>query len=118
MELLEEAMKVAVNETVRERFHPYYQLHEFEGLLFNDINVFTSQIPADDLVDVAELDSLIKEHPNPELINDTPDNAPSHRLKRLIKGYNKVVYGAILAEEIGLEKIRKKSLRFNQWIDK
>ena len=42
--------------------------------------------------------------------------APSKRLAELIKGYNKVVYGSILAQEIGLEAIRTKSPRFHQWV--
>ena len=36
--------------------------------------------------------------------------------KELSGGYNKVVYGDILSEAIGLERIREKSPRFHQWI--
>jgi hypothetical protein len=91
-------------------------LHEFEGLLFNNIEAFDNQIPVADFVDRVELVRTIENNPNPELINDTPGNAPSFRLKRLIAGYNKIVYGAILANEIGLLRIREKSPRFNAWI--
>jgi hypothetical protein len=52
------------------------------------------------------------------MINDVKVTSPSHRLGRIIKGYHKVVYGNILAEAIGLEKIRRKSPRFNQWLEK
>ena len=118
MELLEKGMKDSVNSSISDRFEPYIQLHEFEGLLFNDISVFTNQIPNEDFVNQAELTEIILQNPNPELINDTPKNAPSYRLQRLIKGYNKIVYGAILAKEIGLQRIRDKSPRFNQWVKK
>ena len=116
MDILEAGMKASISEEINSRFIPYIQLHEFEGLLFNDIKVFNNQIPEKDFIDKAELIKTIKEYPNPEMINDTPNNAPSYRLSRLINGYSKIVYGAIMAEEIGLEKIREKCPRFNQWV--
>ena len=118
MELLEIGMKEAIDDRLRNRFVPYVQLHEFEGLLFNTMAVFDTQIPPEEFVDRNELDNIINTYTNPELINDTPTNAPSKRLMRLITGYNKIVYGAILAKEIGLERIRNKSPRFNEWITK
>jgi hypothetical protein len=116
MTILEAAMHQSVNNSLNNRFIPYLQLHEFEGLLFNNIEAFTNQIPEGEFVDKDELIKTIENHPNPELINDTPNNAPSYRLKRLIKGYSKIVYGAILAREIGLERIRAKCPRFDNWI--
>lgn len=52
------------------------------------------------------------------MINNNRETSPSHRLARIILGYNKIVYGNILAEAIGLERIREKSPRFNKWISK
>jgi hypothetical protein len=118
MNLLESSMLSDINPSIRYRFIPYLQLHEFEGLLFNDIKVFEDNFRPDELLDKSELEQTISINPNPELINDTPQNAPSYRLARLIKGYNKIVYGSILAESIGLQKIRAKSPRFNNWITK
>ncbi len=118
MDLLEKGMKDSIDPSINVRFEPYIQLHEFEGLLFNDMTVFVKQIPSSDFTNQTELTNTIASNPNPELINDTPNNAPSYRLKRLIKGYNKIVYGAILAKEIGLNKIRAKSPRFNSWIER
>jgi hypothetical protein len=80
------------------------------------MSVFDEQIPATDFINRAELVHTIEHFPNPELINDTPNNAPSYRLKPLINGYNKIVYGAILAESIGIQQIRNKCPRFNQWL--
>jgi hypothetical protein len=54
---------------------------------------------------------------NPELINNSPETSPSHRLERIVRGYDKVVYGNYLAESIGLSKIRERCPRFNQWIE-
>ena len=55
---------------------------------------------------------------NPEMINDVRETSPSHRLDRIIKGYNKIIYGNIIAEAIGLDNIRSKSPRFNEWLNK
>ena len=118
MEILEKGILESVERDLNHRLIPYIQLHEFEGLLFNDMIVFENVISGEDFIDKAELKLIIDQYPNPELINDSPENAPSNRLKRLIKGYNKIVYGSIIAESIGLSRIRIKSPRFNEWITK
>lgn len=116
MNFLEQEMLQDINPDYSHRFIPYLQLHEFEGLLFNDINVIYNQIPPNDIVGKAELEKTFADYDNPEMINSNKVTSPSHRLQRIINGYNKVVYGDILSEAIGLERIRKKSPRFNQWI--
>lgn len=118
MDFLEKSMKVRVSIELSYRFIPYLQLHEFEGLLFNNIETFKSQIPANEITDIKELEAILSSYPNPEMINDMPETAPSKRLTKLIAGYRKVVYGNILAEVIGLEHIRNKCPRFNFWISK
>ena len=52
------------------------------------------------------------------MINNSKENSPGHRLERIIKGYDKIVYGNCLAEAIGISKMREKSPRFNRWIAK
>ena len=116
MSFLEEGMKDAIAEEYRYRFIPYMQLHEFEGLLFNDIDIFYQQFNKSEIVDEIELKETFERNSNPEMINDNRETAPSKRLCRIIKGYNKVVYGNILAESIGLTNIREKSPRFNDWV--
>lgn len=116
MELLELGMKENIDNSIRYRFIPYIQLHEFEGLLFNDLTVFQDQIPPKELIGLDELIKTLTKYNNPEMINREKETSPSHRLKRIISGYNKVVYGNILAEAIGLDRIRAKSPRFNNWI--
>ena len=113
---LEQAMLNDIDPALQHRFMPYLQLHEFEGLLFNDIDVIYSQIPAADIVGKAELEKTFADYANPEMINNNRETSPSHRLTRIIRGYNKVVYGDILSEAIGLTRIRAKSPRFNSWI--
>lgn len=118
MNALEQSMLQDIDPTLQHRFIPYLQLHEFEGLLFNDINIIYAQIPPDDIVGKKELEETFAEYSNPEMINNNKATSPSHRLQRIIKGYNKVVYGDILSEMIGLEKMREKSPRFNEWVTK
>jgi hypothetical protein len=118
MNFLEQKMYNNIDTQLNNRFIPYIQLHEFEGLLFNNINIFRQQFKEEELIGLKELEATISDFPNPEMINDNPETAPSKRLERIIKGYDKVVYGNILAETIGLQNIRNKSTRFNAWIDK
>ncbi len=119
MDFLESAMKSDIHENIRYRCIPYIQLHEFEGLLFNDIRFFNENIPKEDVVGIEELNQIFSDSTfeNPEMINNTKNTSPSHRLKRIIKGYSKVVHGDILAEAIGLERIRDKCPRFNNWLN-
>lgn len=118
MEILELGMFESIEDSLRFRFIPYLQLHEFEGLLFNDIDIFYEQIPSSELVGIDELIQTFQQYGNPEMINNNRDTSPSHRLERIILGYNKIVYGNILAEAIGIEKIKAKSPRFRDWIEK
>ena len=118
MDYLEAEMNNDISEALRHRFIAYIQLHEFEALLFNLSEVFRRNFTEDELTNdhYQELKTTIAQHPNPEEINNDPKTAPSKRLEKFIKGYNKIVYGSILAEEIGLEAIRNKSPRFHHWI--
>ena len=116
MTFLEDAMKAELDDDIAFRFIPYFQLHEFEGLLFNKIEVFTNNFTEQE-ANLTEIEAILSQYPNPELINDNKETAPSKRLMKLVKGYNKVVYGAILAYEIGLGSMRAKSPRFDSWIE-
>ncbi|MCL6220406.1 DUF4276 family protein [Zunongwangia pacifica] len=118
MDFLEQKMLADVDSVLRNRFIPYIQLHEFEGLLFNNIQSFENTFEVKEFKDKNELENILNQYDNPELINDNPNTAPSKRLIKLIEGYNKIVYGSILAETIGINNIRRKSPRFNSWIVK
>jgi len=118
LNFLEQKMQDDIDDRFRNRFIPYMQLHEFEGLLFNDINIFHQQFLQREIIDEVFLQETFQRFPdNSEMINNNPETAPSKRLTRIISGYNKVVYGNILAETIGLSNIRNKCPRFNAWIN-
>lgn len=124
MDLLENAMLNEIELNLRDRFIPYIQLHEFEGLLFSDLQVFDDNFSKNEFSDYDYLIETINQYPNPELINNGNETAPSKRLSKIIKGYYsenenyKVLYGALLSHDIGLNKIRAKCPRFNDWVTK
>lgn len=110
-------MALDMDEKQRQKFIPYIQLHEFEGLLFSDISVFPRNFTKEQL-DFPQLERAVNDFNTPEEINNSPATAPSERLKKAISGYDKVTDGAFLALEIGLETIRKKCILFNEWIER
>lgn len=114
---LEEAMKKDISNSLQHRFIPYLQLHEFEALLFIDLQTFYEQVPKSDLVGIDELEETFAKYANPEMINNSQSTSPGHRLERIIKGYKKPLYGHYLTEAIGIPRIREKCPRFNHWVE-
>ena len=98
----------------RRRFIPYVVMHEFEGLLFSDPDRFAQSIGRSDLS--SELQAIRGEFSTPEEINDSPNTAPSSRIRQLYGGYQKPLMGVLAAEEIGLDAIRKECPLFDRWI--
>lgn len=118
---LEKSMQEDIRPDLQRRFMPYIQLHEFEGLLFCEADVFDRNFEKNEFLNYDYLIETIEQNPNPEMINDGYETAPSKRLEKIIKRYKseqKVIYGTLLAQEIGLNKIRSKCPRFNEWVDK
>ncbi len=97
-----------------ERFIPYIQIHEFESLLFSDIQVFRSEIQNC-------LHKIINKFPNPEEINDNPNTAPSKRIEQAYKKagltYNKLL-GVEILKRIGINTLKSRCQHFRDWIDK
>lgn len=98
------------------RFIPYIQLHEFEAIVFSD-KAGIEYIPDIPPKNKVELLSIIEQFPNPELLNDGPQTAPSKRLIRLIPGYQKTFHGPLMADEIGIHTILSKCPRFSNWVE-
>lgn len=116
---LEQGMADALPDNVRYRFIPNIILHEFEGLLFNELSHFEYLFDNNEFKNKAELISVLNNFTNPELINETKENSPSHRLTDVIfNKFSKTIDGILLAESIGLHRIRQKSAHFNDWITK
>ena len=97
------------------RFVPYVVMHEFEGLLFSDPERFARSIGQSDLS--SDFLAIRNAFSSPEEINDSPDTAPSKRVKAVYEGYQKPLMGVLAVEEIGLETIRLECPLFNRWIE-
>lgn len=97
-----------------ERFIPYIQIHEFESLLFSDIQVFRPEIQK-------FLHKIVNKFPNPEEINDNPNTAPSKRIEQVYKKagltYNKLL-GVEILKRIGINTLKSRCQHFRDWIDK
>jgi hypothetical protein len=103
------------------KFIPYVQRYEFETLMFSNPEYF-QECFGDEKITI-EMKKIIQEFQNDiESINDSPDTAPSKRMEALFEEigeyYDKVFYGEGIASDIGLDTIRKRAKRFNEWIEK
>lgn len=101
----------------RSKVIPYVQRHEFEGLLFSNVDSFDSLLDLDNGI-LDKLKKIRSQFGTPEDINDDPSTAPSKRLEALVSYYNKPLYGSLLAIEIGLDTIRNECPRFSEWLGK
>lgn len=113
---LEDALQ---NDIADPRFLPYIQLHEFEALLFSDPRAFACYY-AESERQISALIQLVKQHGNPELIDDGENTAPSKRVAQQFVDYGKrkSAAGPVIAGTIGLDTIRKKCRHFNDWLTK
>lgn len=120
VEKLENAIKenIEINKNIQtNNFIPYIQLHEFEALIFSNIETIKKLYKSNEF-NFNGLDKIISEYPNPEEINDSVNTAPSKRLISLYKGYDKVLDGNLILREIGIKTLLNKCNRFNSWVIK
>ena len=110
---LEDALKNDINHS---SFIPYVQLHEFETFLLVAPERLMVMYPNEK----RKIELLKKEIGNipPELINESLHSAPSKRIIKYIPNYEfeKAQVGPLIAEDIGLERIRNSCPHFNQWL--
>jgi hypothetical protein len=101
------------------RFIPHIQLHEFEALLFSNIETLDQTI-LNYVRSVSRIDELreIRAILAPEEINEGELTAPSKRLLALYgeREYDKVTLGVMIAIEIGLETMRRECPHFAEWL--
>ena len=97
---------------------PYVQMHEFEGLLFSDMDAFERAIQVLGVTPetIEKLRNIRRQFQTPEDINDNSETAPSKRIKKLIPRYNKKVHGPLIAAETGLDVIRAECPLFDEWV--
>jgi Domain of unknown function (DUF4276) len=95
-------------------FIPNLMVHEFEALLFVQVEKFSEW--TDNVDVVATLMSTTKGYVTPEDINDNPLFAPSKRILAAMPGYQKTFHGPLIACEIGLDAMRQRCPHFHAWL--
>ena len=110
-----DAEKAFAEDINEQRFIPYLQLHEFEGLLFSEPELIAETMGGK-LGDVQRVRDRFQ---TPEEINNNPQTAPSKRLEGIFgKKYNKVVFGGLIANRIGIDRLIEECPHFSEWINK
>lgn len=113
IKLLEQSLEQDLNQP---NFIANFILHEFEALLFCQPEKFSDWL--DDSNPIEILEKIKAQFTSPELINNSPQTAPSKRLLAAIPAYKKTLHGPLIAGDIGLDTIRQQCPHFNQWLDK
>lgn len=105
-----------IGDRTASRFKPYFQVHEFEALLFSNRDILEEHLegPVDSKY-ISQADFN-----DPEMINDNWDTRPSQRLKNIFSShshkYSKKVAGIDLAKAIGIDIMRKNCPNFAAWL--
>lgn len=109
-----ELQKFIKNEAKMKRIILFFAIYEFEALLFSNPQVLEEQLKCSS----QDIDKIINEHLEPEKINHGPEKTPSKKITKLSKNkpFKKTLTGIIIAEKIGIEKMREKCPNFHQWI--
>ena len=95
-------------------FLPYLQLHEFEALLFVDLEKLAATC-FEYQSDICKLGNEVAGM-NPEEINHDYRTAPSKRILSAVPNYDKVIMGTEVAQAIGLDRLRTHCKHFDHWI--
>ncbi|WP_337882649.1 DUF4276 family protein [Chromobacterium haemolyticum] len=96
-------------------FIPNLLVHEFEALLFTQINTFEQW--TDDNNALTPL-RTVRAMRLPEDINDSPQTAPSKRILAAMPEYQKTFHGPLIACDIGLDAMRVDCPHFDGWLKK
>lgn len=109
-----EQLALDINPLLLQRFIPYVQMYEFEGLLFSSPDKLANNLN----MEVTPFYEICQQFTNPEDINNSQSTAPSKRIISLCPSYDKVIQGNIVALEIGLDQIMTSCQLFVAWVNK
>jgi hypothetical protein len=111
-EALEQSLQEAVDDS---RFVPYLQVHEFEALVLTDPARIESLYPAR-AAGLVPLCDECRVYQSPEEINHGHNTHPKARIWQRVPEYDENVAGPLLAEDIGLPRLRAACPHFGQWL--
>ncbi len=98
-----------------QRFMPFLMLHEFETMLFSDIEK-TAEAFHFKKGCLNKLEMILKDFRNIEEINDGEATHPSMRITNIFTDYQKAMHGPMITGRIGIDKIRESCRHFDSWI--
>lgn len=99
---------------VRPNFIPNLLVHEFEALLFTQIEAFEQWTDNDHVLEPLR---AVRSNTSPEDINDSPHTAPSKRILAAMPGYQKTFHGPLIACDVGLDAMRAACPHFDRWLN-
>jgi hypothetical protein len=117
IEQLEAAIGGLVDENRRARLIPYVQRYEFEALLFGAPQQAV-EFMGGSAAQLEEMQQAVRRAGSPELVNDSFETSPSHRMKKYFSGYDKKLHGPEIVALAGLAAIRQECPRFDAWMKK
>ncbi len=112
-EAVKEQIGIAFDES---KIFVYVQRHEFEGILFSDVDGFRGVGLDISQIHIRQLQHIRQQFATPEDINDESHTAPSRRLGGIFPNFRKRLHGPLVAENIGLPKISAVCPRFAGWL--
>ena len=112
-EAVKEQIGIAFDES---RIFVYVQRHEFEGILFSDVDGFRGVGLNISQIHIRQLQRIRQQFSTPEDINDESHTAPSKRLGGILPNFRKRLHGPLVAETIGIPKISAECPRFSGWL--
>ena len=110
VEYLEGCLAEAIGDR---RFYPYIQRHEFEALVFSSNIGFEKYFTEDQ---ASRTEVIVNGFNNPEDVNSSPESSPSKLILAIVPDYDKVLFGNLLALEIGIDVILSRCPRFATWV--
>jgi Domain of unknown function (DUF4276) len=98
-----------------QNFFGNFMVHEFESILYSDPTKFSDYFE-ESVVDILQSERNAFE--TPEHINGGQSTSPSKRILKHCPKYQKPTDGPQIAQDIGIEAIRKECRHFNQWLER
>jgi hypothetical protein len=98
------------------RFVPHLTLHEFEAWIYADPARLEAWMFDDDPMVIPRIAEIAAEYASAEHIDDGVETAPSKRLRRLFRAYDKTVHGPLAVRAIGIDRIRATCSHFSAWL--
>ncbi len=122
---VEKALLNDLGPNLGEYFHPCVQLHEFESLLFVEpectakaLSVVTASAFSSEKLSQRLSNIKDKFEDNVEMIDDSPENAPSKLISRIVPNYDKVGWGVFAVKKVGLSSLRTQCQWLNRWLER